>query len=311
MRRLTSSGIGHCWFMAVELIAVKMSMRARAAAIVFAALACGKSTEPVRVPALPESLLFVSGAAGDAQILRWYRDSVVPVTTGPGENVEPSSAAGRIAFTSYRDGNSEIYLARLDGSGQHRIVTSPSFDNQPDLSRNAERVAFVSTRSGTQRIYIADSSGANVAALATGSSLNIPETAPSFSPDGSQIAFASSRTGTSQIFVVSSTGGGGTQISHETIGAFEPAWSANGDTIFFVAAAANTVIRAVHVASGRTVTFPSSPTGYLQPACAGFGCVVIEGGASASGEVVSLQLEGRRRSTLLTGLNRDPALIRE
>ena len=286
------------------------SMSVRGAAMLFAALACGKSTEPVRVPALPESLLFVSGPAGDAQILRWYRDSVVPITTGPGENVEPSSAAGRIAFTSYRDGNSEIYLARLDGSGQHRIVTSPSFDNQPDLSRNAERVAFVSTRSGTQRIYIADSSGANVAALATGSSLNVPETAPSFSPDGSQLAFASSRTGTSQIFVVSSTGGGGTQISHETVGAFEPAWSANGDTIFFVAAAANTVIRAVHVASGRTLTFPPSSSGYLQPACGAFGCIVTEAGASASGEIIALRLNGRRMTTLVPGLNRDPAVIR-
>ena len=274
---------------------------------------CRDSVGPRPLPPLPQSFVFVSGGAGFAQIQRWYADSVVALTTGPGENIEPTAAANRLAFTSYRDGNAEIYLANLDGTDQHRVITSAAFDVQPQLSPDATRLVFVSTRTGAQRLYVADSSGANVAALLTGSAANVPETSPAWSPNAQQIAFTSSRTGTSQVYVVAASGGEATPLTQEAVGAFEPAWSARGDTLFYVAAEGTTAVRAVRLSDKSRTTFPGSENGYREPTCATFGCVVVRSTrANGSGELVALQSNGRRVAPLFAGdsTNRNPTLIR-
>ena len=61
-------------------------------------------------------------------------------------------AAGKIVFTSYRDGDAEIYLAANDGSNATRLTSSASLDEQPALSPDGSRIAFVSARSGTPRL---------------------------------------------------------------------------------------------------------------------------------------------------------------
>jgi Tol biopolymer transport system component len=40
----------------------------------------------------------------------------------------------RIAFTSTRDGNDEIYVMNADGSGVVRVTQDPANDNEPDWS---------------------------------------------------------------------------------------------------------------------------------------------------------------------------------
>lgn len=281
-------------------------------AMLFATAGCRGSAEPVVVPALPESFLFVSGAPGNGQIFRWFADSIVPLTTGPGENLEPSAAAGRIAFTSYRDGNAEIYLASQDGSDQHRVITSASTDHQPALSGDARRLVFVSSRSGAQRLFVSDSSGANVIPMETGSPSNTPETAPVWSPANDRVAFASSRTGVSQVFVVPAQGGAAVQQTWESVGAFDPAWSATGDTIYYVAAATVPELRAVPVATGTPSLLARHVEGYGQPACGAFGCIAVRKPYGRAGDIVAVRDRGRRITVLLErdADDRDPALIR-
>ena len=43
-------------------------------------------------------------------------------------------AAGRIAFESYRDGNTEIYVMNADGSNQTRLTNNPALDSGPAWS---------------------------------------------------------------------------------------------------------------------------------------------------------------------------------
>lgn len=56
--------------------------------------------------------------------------SVVYQLTDGGGNLAPSFSpdGGWITFTSYRDGDSEIYIMRADGSG----VTQLTFNDRPD-----------------------------------------------------------------------------------------------------------------------------------------------------------------------------------
>jgi redox-regulated HSP33 family molecular chaperone len=52
-----------------------------------------------------------------------------------------ASAAGKIAFTSNRDGNIEIYVMNADGSGQTRLTTNAASDRFPAWSPDGLKIA--------------------------------------------------------------------------------------------------------------------------------------------------------------------------
>ena len=50
----------------------------------------------------------------------------------PGHDSDPAWAPGRkIAFTTKRDGNFEIYVMNADGSGQRNVTHNPAVDRFP------------------------------------------------------------------------------------------------------------------------------------------------------------------------------------
>ncbi|MEP7149062.1 MAG: hypothetical protein ABI857_09290 [Acidobacteriota bacterium] len=51
----------------------------------------------------------------------------------------PLRANGKIAFTSDRDGNREIYMMNNDGTGQVRLTNNPGADNPPGGPSDEER----------------------------------------------------------------------------------------------------------------------------------------------------------------------------
>src|SRR5262245_53744104 len=57
---------------------------------------------------------------------------------------KPLRSNGKIAFTSDRDGNQEIYLMNNDGSGQLRLTNNPGTDAFPTFSPDGRKIAFVS-----------------------------------------------------------------------------------------------------------------------------------------------------------------------
>lgn len=52
----------------------------------------------------------------------------------------------QIAFTSWRDGNAEIYVMNTDGSNVRRLTNHPAFDNYPVFSPDGTAIAFQSNR---------------------------------------------------------------------------------------------------------------------------------------------------------------------
>src|SRR5687767_4151276 len=62
-------------------------------------------------------------------------------------------ANGKIAFSSFRDGNQEIYVMNPDGSGQTRLTDNPADDGAPAWSPDGTKIAFTSNRDGNYEIY--------------------------------------------------------------------------------------------------------------------------------------------------------------
>ena len=79
------------------------------------------------------------------------------------EDRDPSWSpdGSRIAFTSYRDGNWDIYVMDADGSNQQRLTDNPAVDRMPSWSADGSRIAFVSGRDGNWDIYVMDADGSN------------------------------------------------------------------------------------------------------------------------------------------------------
>ena len=104
----------------------------------------------------------------------------------------PTNDVGRIAFTSDRDGNYEIYAARVDGFETANLTNDPGTDQSPAVSPDASKIAFVSSRSGRLSIWVMNSDGSGHHQVTDGAASS-SDASPSWAPDGRSIAFASSR----------------------------------------------------------------------------------------------------------------------
>jgi WD40 repeat protein len=237
--------------------------------------------------ALP-AVVFVSGAQQDAELYLWSDDTLTRLTSNAFAESEPHVAAGRLAFTSDRDGDSEIYIGDVRATNVRRLTMNPAADGEAAIHPTGDRVVFVSTRSGTPRLWTMDTLGGSLAPLLTGSETFIPERGPAWSPSGDRIAFTSARTGTSQVWVVSALGGMATQVTVEAGGAFDPAWSATGEHIIYATGAGTPRLRSVVVANGATADYAVvADTSLGEPSCSPDFCVVVRGAYGFAGDLVA------------------------
>jgi|GEM_PF-1585933 hypothetical protein len=150
-----------------------------------------------------------------ANITYTYRVSVVnaggfEATSRESEPVRGPSAP-RIAFTTNRDNNYEIYVMNLDGSGLINLTNHPANDGRAGpgevgravWSPDGRRLAFVSFRDNNWEIYVMNDDGTNPVNITNhpGADKN-----PSWSPDGNRIAFISERDGDEEIYVMNTDG---------------------------------------------------------------------------------------------------------
>jgi len=137
----------------------------------------------------------------------------------------------RIAFTSYRDGNGEIYVMDADGSNQTRLTNSPGDDGDPAWSPDGSRIAFQSGRDGNWEIYVMNTNGSGQTRLT-----NSPadDFTPSWSPDGTKIAFISNRDNKYEIYIMNADGSEQTNLANDSCTGWCPSWSPDGTKIALI-----------------------------------------------------------------------------
>jgi hypothetical protein len=284
-----------------------------AAGIALASCSDATAAKPLVIPAF----VVVGDSAGFAKLYRVEDSVVTPLATPLGNDTDPRSAAGRIVFTSDRDGNAEVYIADIAMSQSRRVTRSSAADNHPALDPGGSTIAFVSNRSGTPRLWIVpapafdDTTFDAPVALETGSATSTPEDAPAWSPDGATITFSSTRTGRSQIFTVPATGGSAVQLTNDVAGAYTPQWSADGATIYFISAAGTLHLRRVKASGGAAADFPTDSLDLDAPSCNADACLTAENPAGGRGSILAFPVQGGKATVVMprTRNERQAAII--
>ena len=147
------------------------------------------------------------------------------------DNCPSISNPEQMAFTSLREGNSEIFVMNTDGSGQRNLTSNPAFDGDPSFSHDGSRIAFTSARdSGNFFIYIMDADGSNQIRL---HNTALMDSQPSFSPDDSRIVFTSTRDGNFEIYIMNIDGTNQTRLTNTIAEDRDPSFSPDGSKIVF------------------------------------------------------------------------------
>ncbi len=155
-----------------------------------------------------------------------------------GANQSPAWTAdgNRIAFSSSRSGDPEIWIVDANGSNPHRITYFKGPDVSPTWNpKTNAQLAWVSGRTGLPQIYIMDQDGSNVHRMTDGGYA----VSPSWSPNGQFLTFSWNRKygpgapGGQDIYVMDIASMRWLQLTHDAGSNDFPSWAPDGRHIVF------------------------------------------------------------------------------
>lgn len=240
-------------------------------AVLVLALACGgggstddgDNTPPPGGDTIAGHIVFTSArlsGSRDLFIMDANGGTATPVANGDvGINDEPvlSPDGTRIAFSSNRDGNLEIYVINVDGSNIARLTNDPGRDIMPAWSPDGSRLAFVRVADagagGPLMVMNADGSGQVPLGTAVGA-------APAWAPDGNSIAY-----GLGGALYLVDADGTDSRLLFDAIPADDPAWSPDGTHIAFGGVEANQDIYVINADGSGLRNLTNTTGGEIQP----------------------------------------------
>jgi len=168
-----------------------------------------------------------------------------------------SGKGDKLAFTISSD-NINIWRKDLlhSESVGVKLVASTREQTNPNYSHDGKHIAFESNRGGPREIWISDAEGSNLIQISRFNS-DVVGT-PRWSPDDRKLVFDSWQTGSGEVYVVDIAERIPRKLLTNVSGMFQPAWSHDGESIYFLAGstAAPRVFRSP--ANGGTASMLSS-----------------------------------------------------
>lgn len=147
-------------------------------------------------------------------------------------NLSPtwSPDGASLAFTSYVQGNPDLYLLKLGGKQIKQLTAGRGGKITPSWDPKDQRIALASSANGIANIYTISPSGKGLQRLTNGDAIDL---SPTWSPDTHSIAFASERAGGLHIFRMDSSGRYIQRLTFVGEQNDMPNWSPMGDKIVF------------------------------------------------------------------------------
>ena len=158
--------------------------------------------------------------------------------TAGGSNQSPSWSGdgAKIAFSSSRTGDPELWVCDASGSNLRRLTNFRGPDVSPTWNpRTNAQIAWVSGRTGLPQIYIMDTDGANIQRMTDGGYA----ISPSWAPNGQFLTFSWNRKygpgdpGGQDIYVMDIASKRWLQVTHESGSNDFPSWAPDTRHIVF------------------------------------------------------------------------------
>ena len=219
----------------------------------------------------PDGKLIAVTVVGTTDSEVWIHDIARGTTTrltSGGRNLWPiwSSDGTQIAYASSREGSTNVYWRRADGSGREEQLTSSAYSFIPQSWSPDGRDIVVTDVDPRRpnRIAVMSTEGARpIRVFPTGDS---PSTIASLSADGRWMTYVSSESGRNEVYVRPYPGpGAALQIS--TAGGDEPLWVGPAHELFFRRGETIFVVTLTSVGGRLTASAPKQVfTGRFAPA---------------------------------------------
>lgn len=261
----------------------------RAVNVTLIATAEGASATQTLSVAMPPSIVFDRVTGGNRDIWRVALDGgeLTQLTTEGTDDLDPTVAAGRVVFVSYRaDRNAELFAMPAGGGAAARITTSSSNEGAPALSADGSRLAYTLEVGGVTKLFTGAGDGSG-RTQAIANSAEAVESSPSWAPADGGLVFMSTANGTADIFALP-LAGAATLLVGGTSADVEPAVSADGRFVAFASARSGNGGADIFImrrSDGQIVQLTSRAASEGQPAWTADGRLVYTEFGSAGGQL--------------------------
>jgi Tol biopolymer transport system component len=215
---------------------------------------------------VPPTILFDlqdSGGTANRDVYRMTLDGLQlqPLSSGAGDNEQPTAASTTVIFTSYRDGYAALYQVPLAGGGETRLGSVPAPASQASLSADGTHLAFISPLGGIDHLWTAAGDGTGPAAATGGPGFSTAlQASPNWGPNGDTLAMVTTQYGNAAIARLAIVTGAETAITDGVSTDVEPAWSPDGTRIAFASTRDGDLgIFVLTLATGTVVRVTPSP----------------------------------------------------
>ena len=134
----------------------------------------------------------------------------------------------------------DLYLLPIEGGQATPLTSGPAWDTEARWSPSGDELVFTSDRGNNRNLWLMDSDGSRARALTSESRTRVSDA--SWAPDGQRLVARKRSTdrssiGVHELWLFDRFGGKGVQLTkkEELGGVVEPAWSPDGEAVFFSA----------------------------------------------------------------------------
>ena len=251
------------------------------------------------------ALLGTSAAPGSAA-----PGAIAANTLLTGDHQGSNTTNGRIAITSNRDGNREIYTMKADGSDRVNLTRNPADDRTSSWSPTGKEIAFASDRDGNGEIYRMNAAGSGVTRLTFNDAF---DNRPAWTSDGQHIVFQSLRDGNFEIYRMNADGSGQTNLTNNAADDRFPAASPHASQIaFYSDRTGSGDIYTMNLSGGVLRQVTNGPALEFQPNWSPHGndLVFLRGTTDVDNDIYAVHADGTGETRLTNSPSRvefDPA----